>query len=132
MSFHIGSLKVLTANNEIILSAGSVMTPTILLHSGIGDPELLEPLGIATILSLPSEGKNLTDHIGVSTAFIVNSTDTYDTVLRNETLLNEWIEEWTENKTGYSQTRRRTTPLGFVSRITRPCLRTIPILRRAP
>ncbi len=100
ISFHIGSLKVLTAKNEIILSAGSVMTPTILLHSGIGDSELLEPLGIATILSLPSVGKNLTDHIGVSTTFIVNSTDTYDTVLRNETLLNEWIEEWTENKTG--------------------------------
>ncbi|KAK0192547.1 hypothetical protein F5146DRAFT_1040436 [Armillaria mellea] len=95
-----GSLKILTAKNEIILSAGSVMTPTILLHSGIGDPELLEPLGIATILSLPSVGKNLTDHIGVSTTFIVNSTDTYDTVLRNETLLNEWIEDWTENKTG--------------------------------
>lgn len=100
ISFHLGSLKVFTAKNEIILSAGSVMTPTILLHSGIGDPELLKPLGIATILSLPSVGKNLTDHIGVSTTFIVNSTDTYDTVLRNETLLNEWIEEWTENKTG--------------------------------
>lgn len=94
------SLKVLTAKSELILSAGSVMTPTILLHSGIGDPELLEPLGIDTILSLPSVGKNLTDHIGVSTTFIVNSTDTYDTVLRNETLLNEWIEEWAENKTG--------------------------------
>ncbi|KAK0454027.1 uncharacterized protein EV420DRAFT_1696578 [Desarmillaria tabescens] len=63
----------LTAKNEIILSTGSVMTPTI-LHSGIGDPELLEPLSITTISSLPSVGKNLTDHIGIA--------------------------EWTENKTG--------------------------------
>ncbi|KAK0434381.1 uncharacterized protein EV420DRAFT_1623805 [Desarmillaria tabescens] len=62
-----GHSKISLPKNEIILSTGSVMTPTI-LHSGIGDPELLEPLSITTISSLPSVGKNLT------TTFIVNST----------------------------------------------------------
>ncbi|KAF8912301.1 alcohol oxidase [Mucidula mucida] len=95
-----GSFKTLQAKKEVILSAGSVNTPNILMHSGIGESALLSSLGIDVLVDLPSVGKNLTDHVGVSSTFIVNSTKTWDTIIRNETLLNGWLEEWQESRTG--------------------------------
>ncbi|KAJ7813721.1 aryl alcohol oxidase, partial [Mycena olivaceomarginata] len=41
-----GSFFTAKATNEIILSAGSVGTPTVLMHSGIGDEKALTALGI--------------------------------------------------------------------------------------
>ena len=46
----------------MILAGGSIGTPHILLHSGIGDKNALEKVGIPSILDLPSVGKNLTEH----------------------------------------------------------------------
>ncbi|KAK0447249.1 aryl-alcohol oxidase precursor [Armillaria borealis] len=71
-SIHTLSLK------EIVLSAGSIGTAHILLHSGIGDDADLETLGIPSTLHMPDVGKNLTDHPGWSIMFSVNSTDTID------------------------------------------------------
>lgn len=55
----------LTAAKEVILSAGAVMTPAILMHSGIGDSAELESVGIETIVNLPDLGKNIQDHVSV-------------------------------------------------------------------
>ena len=68
------SLLQLTANKEVILSAGALNTPQILLHSGIGDEIELQNVGIAPLHSLPSVGKNMTDHPYVSVVWTVNST----------------------------------------------------------
>jgi len=68
------SLLQLTANKEVILSAGALNTPQILLHSGIGDEVELQNVGIVPLHSLPSVGKNLTDHPYVSVVWTVNST----------------------------------------------------------
>lgn len=62
----------LTASKEVILSAGSVGTPYILLHSGIGDKMELAALGIQSVLDLPSVGKNLTEHPDFSPTFTLN------------------------------------------------------------
>jgi len=51
------------ANNEILLSAGSVGSPQILQTSGIGDSEKLSKLGIKVIKELKGVGKNLQDHL---------------------------------------------------------------------
>ncbi|KAF9003105.1 pyranose dehydrogenase [Cyathus striatus] len=51
----------ITAKKELILSSGSIGTPSILLNSGIGDKDEVEALGIPSVLHLPSVGKNLTD-----------------------------------------------------------------------
>lgn len=47
---------------NIILCAGVIGTPEILLRSGIGDPEHLKKAGIEVKVELPGVGKNLSDH----------------------------------------------------------------------
>lgn len=96
----IGNLKTLTANREVILSAGAVASPVILMHSGIGPKSLLDSLNITTRVDLPSVGQNLTDHIGVSSTWSVTSNVTLDNIWRNDTLLQDLLEEWRVNKTG--------------------------------
>ena len=58
--------NILTANTEIVLSAGSILSPKILMLSGIGDIEELKTHGIEAIHSLPGVGKNLQDHAATS------------------------------------------------------------------
>ncbi len=55
--------RVVRARKEIILSAGAFQSPQILMLSGIGDSEALNPLGIACIHELKGVGKNLQDHL---------------------------------------------------------------------
>ncbi|KAF7371073.1 Alcohol oxidase [Mycena sanguinolenta] len=47
---------------EVILSAGAIMSPQILEHSGIGNQTILEGLGIETHLHLPGVGENVQEH----------------------------------------------------------------------
>jgi choline dehydrogenase-like flavoprotein len=48
--------------NEVVLSAGAIHTPKILMHSGIGDAEHLGHHGIPVQFNSPEVGKNLQDH----------------------------------------------------------------------
>jgi choline dehydrogenase len=45
-----------------VLCAGAIMSPAIMLRSGIGPKEELEALGITTVVDVPGVGKNLCDH----------------------------------------------------------------------
>ena len=47
---------------EVILSAGSINTPQILLLSGIGPRNELTALGIPSIRDLSDVGRGLSDH----------------------------------------------------------------------
>ena len=64
VNYYIGEkLNTVTANKEVILSAGSIGSPHILQVSGIGDSEKLKKHGIDTIHELKGVGKNLQDHL---------------------------------------------------------------------
>ncbi|KAL1743973.1 GMC oxidoreductase [Schizophyllum fasciatum] len=52
-----------SAGREVILSAGVVGTPQLLLLSGVGPREELEPHGIELVHELPAVGRNLSDHM---------------------------------------------------------------------
>jgi choline dehydrogenase len=52
------------ANREVILCGGTFQSPQLLMLSGIGDREQLQPLGIRTMVDLKGVGRNLHDHIG--------------------------------------------------------------------
>lgn len=63
----------ITSSKEIILSAGVLGTPQILLNSGIGNMTELHSLGILPIHDLPEVGKGLTEHTGAGAVWAVNS-----------------------------------------------------------
>ena len=58
-----GALHVARASCEVILSAGAVGSPHLLLLSGIGPRRELEEAGVACRLDLPDVGKHLKDHL---------------------------------------------------------------------
>ncbi|KAK0489638.1 hypothetical protein EDD18DRAFT_1110238, partial [Armillaria luteobubalina] len=89
-----GTRYTLTATKEVILSAGALNTPQILLLSGIGDTDDLEDMGITPTMDLPDVGKNLYDHPQLSNYFVVNSTTTLDEISRDSALAAEYLEEW--------------------------------------
>ena len=55
------NIDTISAKKEIILSAGSIGSPQILMLSGIGSGEELQNLGISVIRDLGGVGKNLQD-----------------------------------------------------------------------
>ncbi|MDC0215489.1 GMC family oxidoreductase N-terminal domain-containing protein [Candidatus Pelagibacter sp.] len=64
------------ANNEIILSAGSIGSPQILQTSGIGSSKKLNYLGINLIHELLGVGKNLQDHLMFRPVYKVKNIET--------------------------------------------------------
>jgi choline dehydrogenase len=51
------------AAREVVLCAGAIATPKLLMLSGIGDGGQLSALGIPTLLHAPGVGRNLQDHL---------------------------------------------------------------------
>jgi choline dehydrogenase len=58
-----GAMLQLRARREVILSAGAIHSPQLLLLSGVGDAEQLTQFGIEVRHSLPGVGLNLHDHL---------------------------------------------------------------------
>ena len=69
------------AGREVIVSAGAVNSPQILMLSGIGDGAQLSEFGIAPIHHAPQVGQNLQDHLGFDYIYEANRT-TLNDVLR--------------------------------------------------
>lgn len=58
--------KFVVEGEEIVLSAGAIGSPQILMCSGIGPSSTINRLGVPLLLDLPSVGKNLMDHPTIS------------------------------------------------------------------
>ena len=74
-----GQTVLVTANREVILSAGAINSPQILQLSGIGPADLLRSHGIEVIRDAPV-GENLQDHLQIRAVFKVNGTQTLNTL----------------------------------------------------
>ena len=57
-----GSTSEMRAQREVVVCAGAIATPKLLMLSGIGDGEALQALGIPVALHRPGVGQNLQDH----------------------------------------------------------------------
>jgi choline dehydrogenase len=55
--------RVVHARRDVILAAGAVNSPQLLMCSGIGPGAILQSLGITVHLNQPSVGENLQDHL---------------------------------------------------------------------
>ncbi|OCJ04117.1 oxidoreductase [Agrobacterium sp. 13-626] len=60
---HGGQTVTISAEREIILSAGGFNTPKILMLSGIGDEAELKAVDLKTLVHSPQVGKNVQDHV---------------------------------------------------------------------
>ncbi|MGF6272361.1 choline dehydrogenase [Massilia sp. UYP11] len=58
-----GKLHKIAAGKEIVLSAGALNSPKLLMLSGIGDKAQLRRAGVRPLHHLPGVGQNFTDHI---------------------------------------------------------------------
>lgn len=58
-----GVVSQVMASSEVILSAGGVNTPKLLMLSGIGDAKALSAHGIKTLVHAPEVGQNFQDHL---------------------------------------------------------------------
>lgn len=61
-----GQVRSVRAAREIVVSAGAIGSPRLLLSSGIGDADALASLGIPCVANVPGVGENLQDHVNVS------------------------------------------------------------------
>lgn len=77
-----GSRTVAKADAEVIVCAGAIASPKLLLLSGIGEPAELAPLGIESQLALPGVGKNLQEHPEGMVGIDVNMS-TYNTEINS-------------------------------------------------
>jgi choline dehydrogenase len=61
-----GTIRDITADKEVILAAGTINSPRLLMLSGIGEAKELRSFGIDVVEDLPGVGENLQDHVLVS------------------------------------------------------------------
>lgn len=58
-----GVTRTITAKRGVVLAAGAIQSPQLLMLSGIGPAEELQSHGIAVMLDRPAVGQNLQDHL---------------------------------------------------------------------
>src|SRR4029077_13631522 len=61
-----GAVKDIAADKEVILAAGAINSPKLLMLSGVGEANALRSLGIDLVENLPGVGQNLQDHVLLS------------------------------------------------------------------
>lgn len=78
-----GKQHEVKARREVILSAGAIGSPQILMLSGIGPPEHLKDHGIEVVAAHPGVGKNLQDHLQVRVVYKLNRPISVNDEVRN-------------------------------------------------
>lgn len=68
-----GRVTTALCRREVIVCAGSIMSPKLLMLSGIGPSEDLKKSGIPVVFNSPSVGAHFADHIAVSLTYEVNT-----------------------------------------------------------
>jgi choline dehydrogenase-like flavoprotein len=60
---HDGNHHQVSTNREVVLCLGTVQTPQLLELSGIGDPKILDKIGVPCQIESPRVGANFQDHV---------------------------------------------------------------------
>ncbi|KAL8934422.1 MAG: hypothetical protein Q9216_005922 [Gyalolechia sp. 2 TL-2023] len=89
------------ARKEVILSAGALDSPKLLLLSGVGPRSELEKHAIPTIRDIPGIGKNLQDHLWLELVTVQKANRHHRTsYINSPTALEEARAEWMKKKSG--------------------------------
>lgn len=80
-----GRVERVRSRREVIVAAGAVASPQLLLASGIGPAKELAAAGVGVLHDLPGVGKNLQDHLFIRMSFRTNAPGTL-----NEITMSPW------------------------------------------
>lgn len=73
-----GQPSLIRAEREVLLSAGAIGSPKLMLLSGMGPADELAALGIDVVADLPEVGRNLHDHFGIDIVYELKGPDSLD------------------------------------------------------
>lgn len=82
---------IVKANKDVILSAGSINTPQLLLLSGVGPAEELKQFDIPVVANLAGVGKNLQDHLMANVAHNLSRPASIHSEEKNPMNLVSWL-----------------------------------------
>ncbi|MEP6503319.1 MAG: GMC oxidoreductase, partial [Betaproteobacteria bacterium] len=96
-----GELQQIGANHEVLMAAGALQTPQILMLSGVGPGAELARLGIGVVHDLPGVGKNLHDHVdAVQVLDAPHLKETFGVSLGGVGRVLRAIPEWRNKRSG--------------------------------
>ncbi|KAJ6524743.1 hypothetical protein B0H19DRAFT_1276369 [Mycena capillaripes] len=108
-----GPTSSFTARKEVILSAGVIGTPQILMLSGIGPTQTLKKASITPIVDVPDVGRNLQDQAIFFLKWAANF-DTLDSFINNPAAIGTALTQYEANKTGIAASSVIFNTLGFM------------------
>ncbi|TKI07819.1 GMC family oxidoreductase [Martelella alba] len=89
-----GQVRKATAAAEILLCAGVINTPQILMLSGIGCPEQMRRHGITPRVALAGVGKNLQDHVSVIVMYRRKEAGPFHRAMRLDRIAPSLLQAW--------------------------------------
>jgi choline dehydrogenase len=92
-----GQPHSIAATREVILSAGAINSPAVLMRSGIGPAEHLRSLGIEVKVDAPEVGRNLQEHASFHSTFQVTQ-PTYNLMMKPLIMAREFLRYVTMRK----------------------------------
>jgi choline dehydrogenase-like flavoprotein len=93
--------RIVRAGREVLLSAGALQSPQILMLSGVGPADHLTSLGISVQADSPEVGANLQDHLDYTMIFRSADTDMFGMGLTATRDLMRAAHEWRTERMGH-------------------------------
>ncbi|EKF59024.1 GMC family oxidoreductase [Agrobacterium albertimagni AOL15] len=93
--------RTVRAGREVLLSAGALQSPQILMLSGIGPADHLTSLGIPVVLDRPQVGADLQDHLDYTMIFRSPDTDMFGMGVMATRDLMRAANEWRTERMGH-------------------------------
>lgn len=96
-----GQLRTLRARREVLLSAGALLSPQLLMLSGVGAADELRAHGITPQHELPGVGRNLQDHVDVVLVYDApRLTELFGLSFKGALRVLRGIVEWRRQRSG--------------------------------
>jgi choline dehydrogenase len=96
------------ARKEVILAAGAIGSPQLLMLSGIGPADHLAEMGIKCVIPLPGVGQNLQDHPVIYMKFMIDKPVSVSRYMRKDLMLYTGAR-WVTTHTGPGATNNLET-----------------------
>jgi choline dehydrogenase len=95
-----GVVRRIRARRQVIVSAGTINSPALLLNSGIGPAAELRQIGIDVEHDLPGVGKNLQDHVQARFTFLTQTPGTLNEILTSRRQQARMAFDWLTSCSG--------------------------------